>query len=123
MVLPDIRLTEIDFAIVFLTSDLGRDHLSLAGEADHIVRAGIHTDTTAGAELGLDIEVDGLAVTDCINLILGCRIDGIQFERINRTCGDTVATTGTPLHVYMYRKRHAYHTLVVVIFIVVQQVS
>jgi hypothetical protein len=27
------------------------------------------------------------------------------------------------LHVNMYRKRHAYHTLVVVIFIVVQQVS
>jgi hypothetical protein len=39
----------------------------------------------------------------------------MQFECINRTCNDAVATTGALLHVNMYRKRHAYHTLVVVI--------
>jgi hypothetical protein len=58
MVLPEIRFTEIEFAIVFLASGLGCDLRSLTREADHIIRAGIHADTAAGAELGFDIQVD-----------------------------------------------------------------
>jgi hypothetical protein len=123
MVLPEIRFKVILFAMVLLTSGLGRDHLSLAGEAYHIVRAGFDTDAAAGTEFGFHIKVNGLAVPDRVYLLLGSRVNGMQFECINRTCNDAVATTGALLHVNMYRKRHAYHTLVVVISIVVQQVS
>src|SRR5512133_3046003 len=44
MVRPDIRFKVIPFAMVFLPSGLVRDHFSLSGKTDHVIRAGIHAD-------------------------------------------------------------------------------
>jgi hypothetical protein len=123
MVRPEIRFKVILFAILFLASDLARNHFSSSRESYHIVRAGLDTDTTAGTEFGPDIKVNGFPVLYRVDLFLCRRFEGIQLECIHRTCNDAVATTGALLHVNMYRKRHAYHTLVVVISIVDQQVS
>eukprot|EP00825_Cyclidium_porcatum_P012747 TRINITY_DN16671_c0_g1_i1.p1 TRINITY_DN16671_c0_g1~~TRINITY_DN16671_c0_g1_i1.p1 ORF type:complete len:213 (+),score=-20.70 TRINITY_DN16671_c0_g1_i1:345-983(+) len=112
MVRPEIRFKLIFFVMVILIklqtdakttiSGLRPDHLSPTGEADHIIRAGIDTHAAPRTEFRFHIKVYRLPVLDSVDLLFRHRVHRMQFECIDWTCDDAVATTGTSLHVYMY---------------------
>jgi hypothetical protein len=73
------------------------------------VRACLNANTASGAEFTLEVDNDGLAILDFVDLVLRGGIYGVKLQRVNGARDHTIVTAGTIFHVNVHCKCHIFH--------------